>query len=100
MLIEVGIEDKSQTNLVGEEKGKKVRDELMLSQYEDNFPTIVFVFPEGVIGVTYSYFKGLFEGVKKVCPTIQDFLAKYIFKCDPYLLKGLSQNLNRLYSEK
>lgn len=98
--VEMMVPDNGNRNLVGLTEGHKARKILLLSEYEKFIPHISLIFDDKILAVTYSFIDGLFSESKKTLPTINDFLSKYSFVCDDYVISNIMINLNRLYQDK
>ena len=84
--------------LSGKDKGFKMREKLELDKLESEYDIITINIDSNIISFNASYFLALFKNSKNKLKTKQDFLNKYKFEADRYLLLDIKDNIDLLYS--
>jgi hypothetical protein len=80
--------------LTGRDPGEELRSKLELDKIEDEIEVINISVPDRIVSFNSSYFLGLFTPSIKKYKTKEEFLKKYKFKCDKWILKDIDDGIN------
>jgi hypothetical protein len=80
--------------LTGRDSGEELRSKLELDKIEDEIAVINITIPDRIVSFNSSYFLGLFTPSVKKYKTKEEFLKKYNFKCDKWILKDIDDGIN------
>ena len=84
--------------LSGKNKGFEMREKLELDKLETIYDNIVINIDSTILSFNASYFLALFKNSKNKLKTKQEFLNKYKFEADKYLLLDINDNIDLLYN--
>lgn len=80
--------------LSGRDKGELLRSKLDLDKLEKETDVVTIVVPDSIVSFNSSYFLGLFTPSIIKYKSREEFLKKYTFECDEYILNDIEDGIS------
>jgi len=89
--------DRDVHNLAGRERGSSVRRHFDLDRLDQSQDRVQVVVPNDLYAISPSFFLGMFsQSINRLGR--DGFLRKYTFKAEPWLLRQIARNVERVSS--